>query len=699
MQSRLCKTLSKLIKINRKDKLVPGKLVTGYITFKCNEFALVDIGLTQSATLLNNASWMYENFKVGDLIKVYVENVNDQNEGPVVSRRELDLNETWDLADKLCQSKEEVLTKIVNMNRNGIRMEVFDMLGAIFWTKELIEVENELRKRTFLTTYVRATCRKYNMVVLSPSQPIVDSDKRCPSSVVWTGIIDLCNKGVRTLVDGCNGIIILNGKPWCKALNLINRMPFGEVILSDFVKLEQTVKPKREEDLIELIVNFITEVTVATKWDENIITIDTPCVWKWVTSLSPADRERWIEWREQNYQNFKLKFIHREFNKLSKFKFSEGYWNEIAKEGRKRNRIWSTEHSNLALLLCGFEWERFKITWNIIELILPNLITSHERAWLTKMKRAWLNESESKTTLKWNGWTPPSWERQMIINWLRRKRNISGSWNPELKWGTEQKIKTINRLKDFRANLTGSKNSKDNQTEETENLRSEELNIDEEIFNIESEEINEIDRTLNNEWEEEWYSERGRRIWERRYTETETSVVETRYGDLSGIKTLRPAYGVIIGMDIQTKMLITAVNKRLLTYVWDLSINNEEVTLLQSHWKDNCALRLAPIALSYELDDVLVEINIDGYKHLKLIDEQMGQPTIGKVVSLNGTETTIELRNGIYGKLRFSEPVNTFGIEIGMEVDVMVTDFNPATNIINLELSEEEEVRSILVER
>ncbi|MGP1906246.1 MAG: hypothetical protein ACTS4X_00490 [Candidatus Hodgkinia cicadicola] len=145
-------------------------------------------------------------------------------------------------------------------------------------------------------------------------------------------------------------------------------------------------------------------------------------------------------------------------------------------------------------------------------------------------------------------------------------------------------------------------------------------------------------------------------------------------------------------MDIQAKMLITAVNEKLLTYVCDLSVNNEEITLLQNNWKDDCALRLAPIALSYELDDVLVEINVDGYKHLKFIDEQMDQPLAGKVVSLDGTETTIELGNGVYGKLRFIKTTDNFGIEIGMKVDVMVTDFNPATNAINLELNEEEEV-------
>ncbi|MGP1917087.1 MAG: hypothetical protein ACTS6P_00445 [Candidatus Hodgkinia cicadicola] len=692
-QSGFCKTLSKLVKHNRKDKLFPGKLISGCITFKCNEFALVDIGLTQSATLLNNASWMYKNFKLGDLIKVYVEVVNNQNEGPFVSRRELDSNETWDLVDELCQSKEEVLAEVVGMNRNGIRMEAFDMFGAIFWTKELIEVENELRKRKFMMTHVRATCRRHNMIVLSPSHPIIDSDKREPSSIVWTGVIDLCDEGVRTLVDGCNGIITLSGKPWCKALNLINRMPFGELILSDFIKLERTVNLKPSGDLIDLIVNFVMEVAVATKWNESVNTINVFCVRKWFTSLSSADRERWNEWRERNYWNLKLRFTCERFNKLSKFKFSEGYWNESTDEEEKQNRIWNVDRNELARLLCGFEWERFKITRNVIKMILPNQISSHERTWLAKIENAWLNESKGNATLKWNGWTFPSWERQTIINRLRCKRNINGSWNHELKWGTEQKIKTIKRLEDFRG-----KNLKDERTEGTKSLRPEETNIDEEILNtISEEEVDEIERTLNDEWEEEWYSERGPQVWERRYAETEASVVETRYGDLSGIRSLRPAYGVIIGMDIQAKMLITAVNEKLLTYVCDLSVNNEEITLLQNNWKDDCALRLAPIALSYELDDVLVEINVDGYKHLKFIDEQMGKTLVGKVVSLDGTETTIELGNGVYGKLRFIKTTDNFGIEIGMKVDVMVTDFNPATNAINLELNEEEEVRTILI--
>ncbi|MGP1918929.1 MAG: hypothetical protein ACTS40_00935 [Candidatus Hodgkinia cicadicola] len=141
------------------------------------------------------------------------------------------------------------------------------------------------------------------------------------------------------------------------------------------------------------------EVAVATKWNESVNTINVFRVRKWFTSLSSADRERWNEWRERNYWNLKLRLTCERFNKLSKFKFSEGYWNESTDEEEKQNRIWNVDRNELARLLCGFEWERFKITRNVIKMILPNQISSHERTWLAKIENAWLNESKGNATL------------------------------------------------------------------------------------------------------------------------------------------------------------------------------------------------------------------------------------------------------------------------------------------------------------
>ncbi len=175
-------------------------------------------------------------------------------------------------------------------------------------------------------------------------------------------------------------------------------------------------------------------------------------------------------------------------------------------------------------------------------------------------------------------------------------------------------------------------------------------------------------------------------------------MIETSFGNLTGVRTLRAVYGVIIGMDVQVKMLVAAANERLLAYVCDFSLSNGEVALMQGNWKDDCAIKMAPIALNYGLDDVLVEVGAGGYKYLKFVGDQTGKPLRGEFVSIEGTEATIGLGNGICGKLRFANAADSFEIEVGMEVDVVIADFNPVTNDINLELSEAEEVRTVLVE-
>ncbi|MGP1916489.1 MAG: hypothetical protein ACTS6G_03655, partial [Candidatus Hodgkinia cicadicola] len=668
---------------------------TAFVTFKCKEFALVEIGTSRNATLRSNGSWKYENLEVGNSIKVYIESVGRNNEDVVVSRRELDLNETWDMADNLCKTGGEVLAKVIGMNRNGIEMEVFNMFGAIFWTKELIKLENELRKRTFLIARVRATCRRHNMIVLTPSRPIEDNDERRPNCTVWTEVIGLCDKGVWTLVDGCNGVITLSGKPWCKALDLINRMPFGEVILSDFVELEQTTKFKRSWDSIDLVVNYVMEINDATKWDESIDSIDAICVWKWVIALAPVDRKRWHEWRERSYWYSKLRFRCGSFNGPANELRSECL-NEVYVVVTAQNRLWSAERNELGKLLCGFEWERFEITKHVLETMLVNQINSYDRRWLEQMRNAWLSVRKDFVNAKGKWRTFPHWERRKIIERLQCKRNVKrNEFNLELEWGNERKLRDEERLNAIQAHSAGNNEGKDEKR--SGKLRSEGWTIEKEKHETE-EEDNKLERELNAEWEMEWYLKRGPQVWKRHYTQTESSVIETSYGSLNGIRTVRPAYGVIIGLDVQVKMLAAAINGELMAHVCDFSLSNEEVTSLKENWKDASAIKMAPIGLNYSLDDVLVEISVGGYLYLRFVEERTNQSLIGKVVSIEKSETTIELGNGIYGKLRFTETADKFEIEIGMEVDVMITDFNPITNDINLELSEGEEARTIIVE-
>ncbi|MGP1910825.1 MAG: hypothetical protein ACTS43_00900, partial [Candidatus Hodgkinia cicadicola] len=495
--------------------------------------------------------------------------------------------------------------------------------------------------------------------------------------------------------------ITLSGKPWCRALDLINQMSFGEVFLSNFVGLEQTSKPKRSWDSVDLIVNSIMEIDESTKWDRGIATVDAICVWWWINSLAPADRERWHEWRERSCYDSKLRFGRGNVNGPFGFELSKDKWNEVYASERYQNHLWSRERNELEKLLSGFEGKRFETTRYVLELTETNQIGSQDWKWLKRMKEAWLSEERSSARIRGKWETFPTWERQQIIEQLKRGRIVNGNgWKCELEWGTEQKLKDEERLRGIKTH--SARKAERKHENRIGKLQPEGWNDEKgkcltENIKTAGKSYNE-ERELDAEWEREWYSKRGPQVWKKHYAETETCVVETCYGNLSGSRTLRPTYGVLIGLDVQAEMLTAAVNERLLAYVCDFSLSNEGVTLLQTNWKDDCAVKMAPVALNYGLDDVLVEIDVEGYKHLKFVDERTSQTLVGKVVSIGGTETTIELGNGIYGKLRFVGTADNFEIEVGMKVDVMITDFNPITNDINLEINEEEEVRTILVE-
>ncbi|MFP3039008.1 MAG: hypothetical protein ACKEQK_00660, partial [Candidatus Hodgkinia cicadicola] len=132
--------------------------------------------------------------------------------------------------------------------------------------------------------------------------------------------------------------------------------------------------------------------------------------------------------------------------------------------------------------------------------------------------------------------------------------------------------------------------------------------------------------------------------------------------------------------------------------VCDFSLTDEDVMLLEGDWKNDLALKVIPVGLSYSLDDVMVEVDVEGYRYLRFVNESWGKVIVGVIVKVMETEVIIVLEEGICGKLRFDGSVDGVGMEVGMTVDVSVVDFNPATNDINLELSEDEEVRTFLVE-
>ncbi|MFP3037491.1 MAG: hypothetical protein ACKER6_00010 [Candidatus Hodgkinia cicadicola] len=161
---------------------------------------------------------------------------------------------------------------------------------------------------------------------------------------------------------------------------------------------------------------------------------------------------------------------------------------------------------------------------------------------------------------------------------------------------------------------------------------------------------------------------------------------------------LRPAYGVVIGMDTEMMMLVLAVADAAVAHVCDFSFEIEDTLMLENNRATCQALKTLPLAINHQLNVALLDIDIGGYKYLCFVVSHFGRQLEGIVVKIEPNALIIALTAEVYGKLRFSTTTENCGAEIGMKIDVEIVDFDPSTNDINLDISEDEETRTCLVE-
>ncbi|MFP3019006.1 MAG: hypothetical protein ACEY26_00680 [Candidatus Hodgkinia cicadicola] len=692
-----CKALGKVAKANCKARLPLGKLVNGRALVKNEMYAILDFGFERNAIMLNNGLWGFRHLSVGDWIKSYVEENDENEEYVIVSRRQLDETERWELMKRLCVTGGEVKANVVQLTRRGIGMEVCGLMGAIFWTKGLIELENEIRNKSAIMVRVRATCERYNMIVLTPARAIEDTIRRKTNVVVWTTVLGLCDLGLWTYVDACNGVITLSGKPWCCALNVINQLTLGKLVISNFVKIENALRPLQTGDCVDLIVNFMLEVDKSLKWDRNVFSIEIACVWKWVITLTTGTRERWCDWKETRRNARKLN--HRGFNGPSEGIVSNETKEEIDGTIAKQNAIWNEEQLTLNEMESGFEFERFKLTKLVLSKVRKGQLCTEDESWLRKVEKAWMFESGELVLLKTKWHTISVGDKWKYVLARLKTEGRGFKWKEELDYANIRRLKDEELLDELieiqaKADKTKRNEEKDGKVERN-NLKEKRWAL----ANVRNEDLPRVVETeLDEKWEMEWQLNREPSYRRKCDSETDCALVETSYEVWRGVRALRPVYAVIVGIDVQVTMLMVAITKTVLAYVCDLSIANEDVTMLANDWGNDLALKVAPIGLNFGIDDVMVEIDVQWYKSLRFVNANLEKSLIGIVAKVGETDVIIALTNEIYGTLRFEIATGNFGIEVGMEAKVKVVEWNPSTNDINLEISEEEEANTLLVE-
>ncbi|MFP3039061.1 MAG: hypothetical protein ACKEQI_00445, partial [Candidatus Hodgkinia cicadicola] len=110
------------------------------------------------------------------------------------------------------------------------------------------------------------------------------------------------------------------------------------------------------------------------------------------------------------------------------------------------------------------------------------------------------------------------------------------------------------------------------------------------------------------------------------------------------------------------------------------------------------AIKMLPVAFCPFVSSVVVEIDVDGFRLLKFIEEHGFGPFVGAIVKIEPDGFVVALHEGMRGKLS-AQGVH-FAEEdcINSEVLVSVCDVNVATNTLNLEFAEAEELQTMLEE-
>lgn len=366
-------------------------------------------------------------------------------------------------------------------------------------------------------------------------------------------------------------------------------------------------------------------------------------------------------------------------------------------------------------LLSGFDYRKFQTLRYVLQFVRASELDPEDGEWLARIEGAWLNGEHEPKQIKGRRCFLSAEERRLVIKGRPTVKEGSALWAGELAWNDEQELKDEDRLKTIEMrmemeNLEAQRKLPHDAAGATINCRiplheqdgesycdADAKAAEERAREAETEE-DRSERELDAEWEREWHLERQGQFLRWRDERKDGTVIETGCTKWVTTRALRPVYGVVIGVDMDVMMLVVAVTDTMLVHVCDFSFSSEDTIMLENNRDAGLALKTAPLATSLCLDRTLVDVDIEGYKYLHYVEENRGLVLVGVVAKIETYEVIVALTEAIHGRLRFDIPTEGCGFEVGMQVDVMITDFNPVTNDINLELNEDEELRTLLVE-
>lgn len=114
------------------------------------------------------------------------------------------------------------------------------------------------------------------------------------------------------------------------------------------------------------------------------------------------------------------------------------------------------------------------------------------------------------------------------------------------------------------------------------------------------------------------------------------------------MKSIRAVYGTIIGLDLQSNLLIMQAGLDVEVLVVECSFTIEDTYLLEeASAKGTNAIKMIPIAICPITGSVLVEIDVDGLRLLRFAERNNSVPLIGIIAKVEEDGFVITLSEGM----------------------------------------------------
>ncbi|MGP1926302.1 MAG: hypothetical protein ACTS80_01805 [Candidatus Hodgkinia cicadicola] len=687
----LCKAVTKASRRTSKRGIATGQLIGGIVKFKTEVGALIDIGRMSFGMLPNCGAWSFQRFKVGDFVEAYVEEVGTPPNEVLLSRRHLDEEDAWSAVLTAWRNDDDVEAEVIAPTRGGIEMRVFDLPAGLIWDSEAAERVWSFPVGGLVLVKICSFVRDSGLIILSPvkSSNVSSKDFKLNTNV-WGKIIGPLPCGYHLNVCGLSAVLTFEGVPWWESLRFVEAARHQQLVLVTVRKRSLT----RIEDwwsiaeLVRMSVQIVEEMKLA----DEMLTSEPK-----VTPLIAPPRVMNVSPRERYFDSEETERLNREWA------IAERDW----KRGLKCGWLQTAERL--------IDWKRGS------SLIPPNQFY--------ETRQLLAEETEGKLDeLNWispNGPIVSTKERSFAqMDRLSCKRDALACGREQTKWIEFIKAEidsSINAKRKLELPTEANKPFDENDWDENEMYCDEEEPEDEpsvyEYENFDEGTKVELKRETDEEIASLTFEERLMRSWkdglivnelrssaskvfsemrrERQMFEVNLAVNSFEWPSRS----MRSIYGVIIGIDLQSDLIVMQSSNNIVVLVADASFTSEDTYLFaQNAAFGSGAIKMLPLAFCPFVSSVVVEIDVEGFRLLKFIEMYGFGPFVGSIARIETDGFVIALREGMWGKL--SAQGNCFDDCdcINAEVLVSVCDINVATNTLNLEFVEDEEVRAILEE-